>query len=387
MVRIQSNSSTPVLQSQANPWLVQGLMPNESKLLFGNGGGGFKTILLNYLVTCVASGMPFLKNTRLQVDKGCVMIADEETPTRSLNNWRMRFALGAGKDLSQLPIGVRSKVGFKWRKETVGINPLIAAMKELEDKWGYPMKLLTIESVLKCIPIEGYKQLDENSSKLGVAISDDCDVIFDNFPGLTIAMSAHFGKLANRFSYVELRDTRMQDLVRGSGSIVEQGCDTGYKVFNLSVTKNESDNTPTKFILMPSVRRDAIPMGDLYVELQEPDGYGRGKASLVNILPETIPPSPLACELAKLAIPDVDQRKINTEAALHTREEKLSTVKELLENKIWLPGTAPLHYRINPNFVRDADPVYLKKLEEKNKAFGMEARLLVGVTAQVEASM
>lgn len=326
------------------------------KNMIGNGEGGHKTQTCGQLTVSVASGQPFLG---MSVEQGSVMIVDEETPWEDLDFLLRRFALGLGcEHWRDLPITVRSKQGFRFSRRT----ELDRLIRELERMNSAP-RLLCIDSVLACLP-GGRQGLDENNSTVGIAIRDDMDTILQAFPSRGIMTTAHFRKTTGDLTYKEVRDSNMQDLVRGHGSIVGEGCDTGFAIFNISQTIGSEDPTPTRFAIIPKARRRAVPMGEVYVELKE-EAYGRGWARLERIPPVVIPPSNVALAVASLLsrVP-VNQQHINREAALYSRKEKLDAIEELLQHRVIVHGTDPLTYDLNPQRESQADSEYLRVLRE-----------------------
>ncbi len=336
-------------------YIVTGLI-RPHKNMIGNGEGGHKTQTSGQLAVCVASGTPFLG---MDVDQGSVMIVDEETPWDDLDFWLKRFALGAGYgDWRELPIAVRSKQGFRFSRKTE-LDKLMRGIAELKPQ----PKLLCIDSVLACLP-GGRQGLEENNSTVGIAIRDDLDRILEKFPGLGIMITSHFRKRTGDLTYKEVKESRMQDLVRGHGSIVGEGCDTGFAIFNISDTIGSDDTTPTRFVIIPKARRRAVPVGEIYVELKE-EAYGKGWARLERIAPVVIPPSKAALAIASLFTggSSLNQQAINREAALFPRKEKLDAIEELLEHKVIVHNTKALTYKLNPRRQTQANKEYMGMLE------------------------
>ena len=58
-------------------WLIEDWLPIGHKGQITAPEGSFKTIWMSYLSACIASGNPILG---CRVQKGCVLIVDEETP-------------------------------------------------------------------------------------------------------------------------------------------------------------------------------------------------------------------------------------------------------------------------------------------------------------------
>ena len=336
-------------------YIVAGLV-RPHKNMIGSGEGGHKTQTCGRLAVCVAAGMPFLG---LDVEQGSVMIVDEETLWEDLDFWLTRFALGLGRgDWRELPIIVRSKQGFRFSRRTE-LDRLIRELGQLRPE----PTLLSIDSVLACLP-SGRQGLEENNSTVGIAIRDDLDSVLQALPNMGIMITAHFRKSTGDLTYQEVRESSMQGLVRGHGSIVGEGCDTGFAIFNISQTVGSNDTTPTRFVIIPKARRRAVPVGEIYVELRE-EAYGRGWARLERIPPVVIPPSKVALAVASLLSGSpISQQDINREAALYSRKEKLDAIEELLEHKVIIHGTSPLTYKLNPRRRTEADREYLGMIGE-----------------------
>lgn len=355
METVQPNNDTNTQVSTPNRYIVTDLVRPHKNML-GSGEGGHKTQTCGQLAVCVAAGMQFLG---MDVAQGSVMIVDEETLWEDLDFLLNRFALGLGyRDWRELPIVVKSKQGFRFNRRTE-LDRLIRELRQLQPE----PTLLCIDSVLACLP-SGRQGLEENNSTLGIAIRDDLDSILQAFPNMGIMITAHFRKSTGDLTYKEVKDSSMQGLVRGHGSIVGEGCDTGFAVFNISQTIGSDDTTPTRFVIIPKARRRAVPMGEIYVELRE-QAYGEGWARLERIPPVVIPPSKVALAVASLLSGSpISQQDINRRAALYSRKEKLGAIEELLEHKVIVPGRDPLTYKLNPRRRTEADREYLGMLRE-----------------------
>jgi hypothetical protein len=353
MVTQQTNNDTNTQVNAPDRYIVNGLI-RPHKNMIGNGEGGHKTQTSTQLAVCVASGSPFLG---MEVDQGSVMIVDEETLQEDLEFWLQRFALGIGcTDWRELPITVRSKKGFRFKHKTE-LNRLTNALSRLQPE----PKLLCIDSVLACIPA-GRQGSDENNSTLGIAIREDFDKILAASPHLGIMITAHFRKSTGDLTYTEIRQSSMQGLVRGHGSIVGEGCDTGFALFNISQTVGRNDTTPTRFVLVPKARRRAVPEGEIYVELRE-EAYGEGWARLERIPPVVIPPSKVVLAVTSLmSTASISQQDIARRAALYTKKEIRDAIEELLEKRVIVQGQQPLTYILNRQRRRQVDNDYQRML-------------------------
>ena len=125
------------------------------------------------------------------------------------------------------------------------------------------------------------------SSEAGAAIQEAFSSFLKIKPDMAIVITAHMNQESGKMSIPEWKKADMPSLVRGHGSIVEQGCDIGYSFKKLS-----EDPDPRRVVLIPKARRvSVIPevANGLYLELQEQE-YRKGWMTFIRIAPT--PPLP-----------------------------------------------------------------------------------------------
>lgn len=265
-------------------WLVKDLLPKQSKVMDMVIEGGGKTRNSCALCVHIATGRPYLGR---EVSQGDVFIIDSETPKRSLDTWLNRFAIRLGfEDYHSLPNKIRIVKGFKFGRANQGIMNAIRTIKPV---------FIRMESVVAMLPT-GRQGLVETDATLGATIRDNLNDILELAPDATIMLSAHNKMATKDFTLQQVKEAEMTSLVRGHGSIVGQGCDTGLSIFKVSNRKPEDDSTRTIFVLLPKPRRFPIPVSEIWVELKE-EAYGKGKAWLEVTEPITPPPTKLELTL------------------------------------------------------------------------------------------
>jgi hypothetical protein len=177
-------------------------------------------------------------------------------------------------------------------------------------------------------------------------------------------LSVHAKKPAENFTIEQLQEINLQQVVRGHGSIVGEGCDNGFIVKKLSEHPH-----PLRFAIIVRARRDGIPLSSspIYIEMKE-EHYAKGWARLERISAEAIPPSKYAHELFWLFEADSgahESKEIVRELAFFNRKECQMGVQELLQRRIILNGSKPQTYSINPKRKQECNPEYLAALKEK----------------------
>jgi hypothetical protein len=330
-------------------WIVKDWILAKHKGMICAPESSFKTMLTSNLAVCVASGNDHLGQ---KVEKGPVLIVDEETPWESLDKHLRRFAQGSGyRDWRELPIEVKSFTGFRLGRNTELMKLLstIAMLKPI---------LIILDSMIAMAP-GGRQGLCENDSSIGVVIRDDLHKILDTAGKASCLLTVHGKKRYSQIPIDELQKLDMQEMVRGHGSIVGQGCDTGYMLGKISEYPKRS-----LFAIVTKSRREGIPMSAniVYVELKE-ERYAEGWARLERISADSIP----ASDTARSMFPFFTDNKLYTEQqitrtrAFSTREECRQGVKELIDHKVVLPdGVAT--YRLNPRYLNEVNPDYLTSL-------------------------
>ena len=331
------------------PWLVEDWIPLEHRCMDAAPEGSFKTMFGCWLSVCVAAGFSVFG---LPVTQGPVLIIDEETPKKSLHYHLERFSRGIGSKLSKLPIYVYCMEGFRFGRKTEmdKIINIIDSIKPI---------FIRMDSMISMLP-GGRQALGENDCHLGEIIRDDLSKILN---GRSILVSAHSKKAASKLNLNELVEANMQDVVRGHGSIVGEGCDTGYLIKKVS-----EHPKPTIFAIVTKIRRQAIPEGNIkYIEMVE-ETYGQGWARLEEIEMRASP-----SEMAKKFFPifKVADRSgsfnhssgwIYRVYALNTKRECRQAIDELLLNKV-IVETNPQNYEINQKRNSQCDTDYLRQLE------------------------
>lgn len=334
-------------------WLIEKWFPRGHRGQVTAPEGVFKTILKCCKSVCIASGFPFLG---CKVQQGPVLIVDEETPEDSLHNHLQRFAVGLGiKDWRELPITTLSMTGFRFDRK-VELDKLANAIAKLQPVF------ITLDSLIAMLP-GGRQRVVENDSHIGEIIRDEVNSMLQASSSPAILLAAHSKKPVADFTIEELRKSDMQSLVRGHGSIVGEGCDTGFVLKKLSEYPK-----PTRFAIITKARRQAIPMSGrvVFVEMKEEE-YGKGWARLEEIPPESIPPSPYARQLYLLFV-DGDFHcagDIKKNLALFSRKDILLGIHELSERSVILDGSKPQTYRLNPRLKKECASQYIAALKAK----------------------
>lgn len=344
-----------VINNQISTWLMEDWLPMGHKGQLVAPEGSFKTIFLSYLAACVASGNPILGQT---VHQGLVLMIDEETPIASLQNHLDRFCQGLGyTGHKDIPIGIHSMKGFRFGRKTE-LDRLVNDLKHLQPA------LITFDSFIAMLPT-GRQGFAENDSSTGEIIRDDLNKIIQAVPGCSTLLTTHSKKVVAEYSVGDLRLADMQSMVRGHGSIVGEGCDTGFAIKKLSEYPD-----PTRFAVVTKARRQAIPMSHrvVYVEMEE-EGYGGGWARLKEISQDAIPPSKHARELYELFAVEGSQssRKLVSTCALRTKSEISIALQELLNCKVIIQTGQPQTYVLNPERESECNEDYLSALENPGK--------------------
>lgn len=335
-------------QVQPIKWVIEQFLPEGHKGMVTSPEGSFKTTLLTALAIHVASGQPFLG---MNVQQGGVLMIDEETPTNSLERKLNGFAMffGYQNGYRELPITLLSFSGFRFERKTELDRILKIIQKEQP-------KLITIDSVIACLP-SGRQRSSENDSGTGVTIRDDLNKILATSPGSSIMIAAHSGKIVQLWEVEDYRDAEMQTMVRGSGSIVGEGCDTGF------VIKKIQERPFSIFVLMSKPRREMIEFREKYIVLLESENT----LCLEDIPPIPTPPSDTAIDLysvfrnAQLGFEinmEVIRRKVS---GLYTPADMRLGLKQLIRKGVL--KTTKDHFTFIKNSEAGADQNYLKQLE------------------------
>ena len=333
-------------------WAIDNLFPREHRIVNGSPEGTYKTWFNCALAVSIAMGKPFLGQ---EVRQGTVIIVDEETPKVDVDDRLSRLALHYGiKDWTTLPIVLRSKMGFRFGHKTE-LDKLLKVVIKVK-----PM-LVTFDSLVAMIP-GGRKGNSENDASLGITVRDDLTKVINE--ASNVLLCAHSKKPIAEISLSELKALEMQNIVRGSGAIIGEACDTGISLKKIS-------EYPPRFVMIIKSRRVAIPLSheDIYIELKE-ESYGKGWAKLIRIKPIALPP----CKMAKDIFPAfkdvntlVSQKQLGSDAYLHSRSAVREGIEELLARKVILNSTKPFHYSRNPNAESEVDAKYWQALTMKQE--------------------
>jgi hypothetical protein len=207
----------------------------------------------------------------------------------------------------------------------------------------------------------GPQNIAENDSGIGEAIRDDLNKILAAAPMTSILLVSHSKKPVSEYSLEDLKNSQMQSLVRGHGSIVGEGCDTGFVLKKISGYRE-----PTRFAIITKPRRQAISMSGkvIYVEMEE-EKYGKGWARLNEIPADAIPPSKYAKAVYRLFKDNQSHgsRELVTTYQLYTKVEITEGVEELLSRKVIVHGVKPQTYLRNPLANNECNGEYLLSLE------------------------
>lgn len=331
-------------------WLIEDWLPIGHRGMDTAPEGSFKTIWGCWLAVCIAAGADIFSH---KVKQGTVLLVDEETPSPSLDSHLDRFAQGLGYNrYGDLPITRLSMEGFRFGRK-VEFDKLLKVVTDLQPIF------VRLDSLLAMLP-GGRQAISENDCHLGETVRDDLNEMLNRSPYATTLLSAHSKKFVSELSLEDLQKYDMQSLVRGHGSIVGEGCDTGYIIKKISEHPN-----PTRFAIITKSRRQAIPMAAkvVYVEMRE-ESYGKGWAKLEEISPTILPPSRLAKALYPLFL-DKEyhsaQQIVRTYAFFTKKECQMGTI-ELLEHKFILNGRKPQTFILNPDHRKKCDRAYLSAL-------------------------
>lgn len=339
------------------------MSPMGRNIMWIGAEGGCKTWLNLAESVCLASGNRFLG---MRTERCPVLIIDEETPTEDLEDRLYRL----NSNWRQLPITIASKEGFYFsqRNRTV--------LEDVKRKIGDTVNKLPnarnvairIDSVTACLG-GGQQRLHENDAQAGSAIFRTCRDIRDFCKQqlgkeATITLLAHGKKVYASYDIDDLRQLEMQELVRGHGSIVGEGCDVGY------VIKKIADN-PLCGVIIPKIRRTRTPILETYFQLKEQQ-YMKGEARLKQINPIPIPPSPMEVEyyLAFCMADKSDPNRPRTYkendlmrmAASHEAEERRVALQHLKKHHVIIQVDEPFTFRINLNL--DMTDDYNRQLDE-----------------------
>lgn len=337
---------------EAPTWLIDNFFPLGHRGMDTAPEGGYKTVNGSWMGVCIAAGIPYFGHRTYQ---GPVVFLNEEIPGEDLDFIIDRFCRGIGRDRKKLPIYTFSMLGYRFeRAKMIEFSKIVDAINPV---------LIRIDSLLTMLP-SGRQRVSENSDMLGELIRDELNRLLH--PGRSILMAAHGKKQVANLTLEEVQEQEMQSMVRGHGSIVGEGCDTGYVLKKISEGFQQS-----RFCLMTRPRRKAIPASKpKFIEMVE-QGHGSGWARLEEIPMSKLPPSPLAKEVYKIfKIPDGrgnfnhPTKWIKSTCALLSTKECRVGLYELLGRHA-IVETGPQDFELNQKRFSQCDAEYLGALEAK----------------------
>jgi len=343
---------------EVSKWLIEDWFPLGHRIMDTAPEGSFKTMLGCWVAVCIAAGIPIFGH---EVTQGPVLIVDEETPEGSLDNLLIRFSKGIGCKLEKLPIWRVVMTGFRFGRKTE-MDKLLKMIEAVNPVF------IRMDSLIAMLP-SGRQALNENDCHLGETIRDDLINILNTCDTkCSILLSAHSKKYITGISLHELEEYEMSRIVRGHGSIVGEGCDTGL------IIKKISERDPTRFAIMTRPRRQAIPAdGLMLIELEE-EHYGEGWARLKRLPINRMAPTSNAKSLYPVfnlkdkhgQFLTYKEDKVMRTCAFKTKAECKEGVTELLRRKVLVNGDAVRSYTLNPYLDKEADKDYLDMLRNSH---------------------
>lgn len=335
-----------------NSWLIKDLFPLGHRIADLAGEGGGKTILGCGISTHIAAGRDILE---YPVKQGRVLIVDEETPRASLENHLNRFSQGLGfrsyRDLpNKIFIWQTGKFRFGRKTQLDKLLPLIEKVKPV---------FIRFDSLISMLP-SGRQGINENDCNIGLIIRDDFTRILKHNPQCTILAAVHCKKFFADLTLREVYSRDLQILVRGHGSIVGEGADTGIVIKKLSEYPE-----PTRFAYIVKVRRQGIPASReiIYAELKEKE-YSVGPMWLERIPAAEVSPSKQAKALFQI-FQDKEPHsgaEIRRVFTLWDKKAINDGLADLIEHKVIVNGCKPQVYRLNPSRKKVCNKHYFEKL-------------------------
>ena len=332
-------------------WVVRGMLLPGYRHLIATLEGGGKTFVLAWTAVCVATGTPLLGR---ETEQGSVLIIDEDSPTPSITKRLNRFAQGVGRasrhDIPNLHL--KSKSGFRFGRKNSEMMDFIGDLQP---------NLVVVDSVLTCLP-GGRQGLGENNAETGIAIGDTLNEMLRISPGSAIVITAHSSKIrVQDFDVDDYREAEMTDLVRGHGSIVGVACDVGF-----GLKKFSQQPLPTRFALVPKIRREAIDSDPIYIEVEE-EKWGEGWARLKQIDP--LPPAPSEAAIKAFSLFQTGdlvsgQKLQRSMSVLYTAPERRLGIEQLLRNRVVVTTVDSFNFKANPRMADEANPDYVRQLRE-----------------------
>lgn len=339
-------------------WLIDDWLPLGHRIIDVAHAGSYKTTLGTFLGCSIAAGKPVFGR---EVCQGPVMFIDEETPESSLDDHINRFCAGLGTTFKKLPIFRTVKVGFKFGKKNKARTDIFDAIKKTKPVF------IRMDSFAAMIP-EGMKETDGN---VGKVIQNDLNEMLELTDNkCSIMLSVHTKKYFADLPFTVVKDSELETIVRGHGSIVAEGCDTGLILYKISENPD-----PSRFAIINRARRAAIPATSkiMYVEIKE-EQYGKGWARMELMSKIVIPPSEFAIALYPI-LAEVSQggghvqkttEQIHKTANLIGIAQTRMGLQDLLDNKVILHGVRPMTLMLNPK-ESEVEPEYLNMLKRERK--------------------
>ncbi len=216
------------------------------------------------------------------------------------------------------------------------------------------------DSLISMLPL-GRQGINENSSQLGGIIGRDLNQVLAEMPGGFVQLAVHSKKEVAMKTIEELEKSQLQSIVRGHGSIVGEGADTGFILAKIS-----EHPAPTRFAVIIKPRRSPIPAAKttIIVEIEE-EAYGKGWARLKEIPVTMLPPSQYAKDVYKVLADNQEHssREIVNKLALFSKNECANGIRELLIRNVIIQSKAPQSYRLNPRRYQQCNIEYMDALK------------------------
>jgi len=317
-------------------WLVNGLIPVGHTVLLLGQPQSLKSWLDEELAVCVAAGKRFLGSEGFAVQKGSVILIDEDTPTDTLEERLTRLCSGFDVDLASIPLDVRSMQGFSLNDDK--------QIKALKNDIGHmnPPILIIVDSLSSVMG-----QWNENTSSDATKVALRWNEL--KARGATLLIIHHMS-LKKPGSY---RDFDFTGLAMGSTYLIAK-CDTAIGLWRIPPEK------PTRFVLKPKPRRQKLLVNNPFgVQLLEPDDGSWAQLTLLDELPAQ--PSELAKRIFPLFYSDnvsevtvqqvidmvgKDAAESDVREALHELEAEQVLIRDVGQGR-----AHRFQYKLNPDFV------------------------------------